>query len=207
VGFFAADLSYNQLCEEFIVGGMDMVRVRYLGDNLTLLTPREGERLEDIIALNKQWFESVFESIEPWSDALVAGHKITWVRCYGLPISMWNRDCFTKVIGEVATLVDIDKATKAWENLEYARLQVRLLKSSNARLANGMMINGLVYNVCIEEEQPNSFEGKCMCTYNHYVTSDSVTSSESFMEKPICPKRVRRRMESKVRGRCSGRRK
>lgn len=77
------------------------------------------------------------------------------------PILLWNRDCFSKVIGEVATLVDIDKATKAWENLEYARLQVRLLKSCCARLAKGMMINGHVYNICIEEEQPNFFEGKC----------------------------------------------
>ena len=155
-----------------------MVKVRYLGDNLALLTPREGERLDEIIALNKQWFESVFESIEPWSDALVAGHKITWVRCYGLPISQWNKDYFSKVIGEVATLVNIDKAIEAWENLEYARLQVRLLKSCCARLAKGMMINDHVYNICIKEEQPNFFEGKCKCTYNHYATSDNVTSSE-----------------------------
>jgi len=40
MGFIVAYLSYNQLCEEFIVGGMDMVKVRYLGDNLALLTPR-----------------------------------------------------------------------------------------------------------------------------------------------------------------------
>lgn len=65
VSFFVANLSYNQLCEEFIVGGMDMVKVRYLGYNLAMLTPREGERLDEIIALNKQWFESVFEFIKP----------------------------------------------------------------------------------------------------------------------------------------------
>ncbi|KAK7335224.1 hypothetical protein VNO80_27001 [Phaseolus coccineus] len=86
VGFIVADLSYNELYEEFIVGGMDMVKVRYLGDNMALLTPREGERMDDIIRLSKQWFESVFEAIEPWSVAHVAGHKITRVRCFGLPI-------------------------------------------------------------------------------------------------------------------------
>jgi len=45
------------------------------------------------------------------------------------------------------------------------------------------MINGHVYNICIEEEQPNFFEGKCRCTYNHYASSNSVTLSESFVEE------------------------
>ena len=79
--------------------------------------------------------------------------------------------------------MDINKATKAWENLEYAKFQVRLLKSCCVRVAKEMMINDHVYNICIEEEQPNFFEGKCRCTYNHYAFSNSVTSSESFMEE------------------------
>ncbi|XP_068503604.1 uncharacterized protein [Phaseolus vulgaris] len=112
VGFFSGDLSYNQVCEEFILGGMNMVKVRYLGDNMALITPNQGARVEDIIRTNKQWFESVFEAVEPWTDAHVARHKIIWVRCYGLPISLWNKDCFSKVVGEVASLVEVDKATE-----------------------------------------------------------------------------------------------
>jgi len=61
------------------------------------------------------------------------------------------------VVGEVASLVDIDKATESLDNLEYARLQVRLLKSCSARLAKGMKINDHVYNICIEEEHLNFF--------------------------------------------------
>jgi len=36
-----------------------------MGDNLVLLTPKEGERMEDLIKLNKEWFDNVFEVIEP----------------------------------------------------------------------------------------------------------------------------------------------
>jgi len=115
-----------------------------------LLTPREGERVEDLIKLNKEWFDSVVEVIDPWSQSYVASLKIVWVRCYGFPISLWNRDRFSKVVGEVAFLVSIDKATKAWKNLEFARLQVCLLKSCYARLSKGMQINGQVYNISIE---------------------------------------------------------
>jgi len=111
-----------------------MVRVRYMKDNLILLTPREGERIDNIIKLKKDWFDSVFRDFKPWSDSLAASHRLIWVRCYGLPLSLWNKDCLSKVVGEVATLVSIDDGTVLWENLEYARIQVRTRKSSSASL-------------------------------------------------------------------------
>ena len=89
-----------------------MIKVRYMGDNLVLLTPKEGERMDDIIKLNNIWFTSVFEDIKPWSESYVAGHKIVWARYFGLPIIMWNKDCLSKVVGEVAELITIEEATK-----------------------------------------------------------------------------------------------
>ena len=107
IGQFREEMDFEQLGEEFVKGGMNSVRVRYMRDNLVLLTPHEGENMEELINLNKEWFESVFQNIEPWSPELVAGHKIVWVRCYGLLLSLWNKDCFSKVVGEVTTLVSI----------------------------------------------------------------------------------------------------
>ena len=50
-----------------------------------------------------------------------------------------------------------------WENLEYARLQVRLLKNSNAKVTKSMRIksmriNGQMLSIYIEEEHPTKFE-------------------------------------------------
>jgi len=99
------------LGEEFVRGGMSMVRVRAMGDNLALLTSRGGEKMEELISLNKDWFDSIFVRIQPWTASFTVSHRVVWVRCIGLPISIWNRECFTRVVGEVATLVDIDEAT------------------------------------------------------------------------------------------------
>jgi len=43
---FNAELDYDQLEEEFVKGGMDMVKLRYMGDRLAMLTPKEGESME-----------------------------------------------------------------------------------------------------------------------------------------------------------------
>jgi len=121
-------ISFDTLSEEFVKGGMSRIKLRFMGDNLVLLTPKDGDRMDNIIKLNNEWFVSLFYSIEPWSESYEAGHKIVWVRCYGIPLTLWNKHCFSKVVGEVASLVKIDESTRLWENLKYARLQVRLLK-------------------------------------------------------------------------------
>jgi len=154
-----------------------------MGDNLVLLTPREGERMDEIIKMNNEWFVSIFEDIEPWSESYVAGHKIFWVRCYGLPLTLWNKDYFSKVVGEVASLVDIDASTLSWENLEFARLQVRLIKSGTPELMKGFKINGQIYNISIVEEKPCQGKGESLCPEYLLTSSDSISSSETVVEE------------------------
>jgi len=65
IGQFRDELNFEQLGDEFVKGGMSMIRVRYMGDNLALLTPWEGESMQELINLNNEWFEGVFHSIKP----------------------------------------------------------------------------------------------------------------------------------------------
>jgi len=185
VGWMSFDLNYDLLREEVVKLGMSMFKVRYMKDNMVLLTPKEGMRMEDIVKLNKDWFVSVFEDVESSSESYVASHKLVWVRCYGLPLSLCNKDCFPKVVGEVASLVAVDEATTMWENLEYARIQVRVLKSCKAEMSKAFRINGKVYNICLVEKDPRQGGGACKCSAYQYTSSDSVSSSESFVEETI----------------------
>jgi len=87
------------------------------------------------------------------------------------------------MVGEVASLVDIDASTRSWENLEFARLQVRLIKSGTAELTKGFKINGRVYNISIVEERPSQGKGECLCPEYHLSSSDSISSSETIVEE------------------------
>ena len=93
-------MDFDKLSEEFVKGGMNTIRLRYMGDNLALLTPTEGVNMEELIKTNRGWFDSLFVSIKPWTKMAVASHKVVWVKCYGLPISLWNEECFRRVIEE-----------------------------------------------------------------------------------------------------------
>ena len=146
--------------------------------------------MEDIIKLNNKGFTSLFDDIEPWSESYVAGHKLVWVRCYGLPITLWTKDCLSKVVGEMEELITIDEATEQWENLEYARIQVRVLKSCTVEVSKGYRINGQIFNINIVEEEPSKEGGLCNCPVHHYASSDSISSMDTFIEETIFSEKV-----------------
>ena len=52
-------------------------------------------------------------------------------------------------------------------------------------MAKGMRINGQVYNIFIEEEYSCANGGQCNCPYKHFASSNSVTSSDSFVEETV----------------------
>jgi len=181
IGQFKGALSYEQVGEEFLKGGFNMIQVRFIGDNFALLTPKEAEDLKAIVAENKQWFDGVFSSVKPWSPEFVVDHKCVWMRCYGLPISLWNMDDFARAVGDEATLVSVDDATLSWDNLEFARVQVRTLRSSSSRWVKRMEFNDIMYNIVMEEEPPVGDGGVCKC--NNFDSSDSASSSETYVEE------------------------
>jgi len=186
VGKLRDDLDVDQLGEELVKGGMNMVKMRPLGDNLVLLTPRAGESLEDVIKLNKEWVDSIFGSVKPWSVANSPSHKTVWVRCYGLSFAFWNRDCFTKVIGLMApsaTLKAVADSTTSWELLEYARIQVRILKLESEKMAKCVKVNNQLCNILIEEESPEPYGGRCKNKYPSSESTDSVSSLETYIEE------------------------
>jgi len=183
VGRFNTDLDFEQLGEEFVRGGMSMLRVRAMGDNLALLTSRGGKKMEEIINLNKEWFNSVLVKMQPWSPSFTVSHRVVWVRCLGLPITLWNRESFARVVGDIVTLIDIDDATLMWENLEFARLKVRIENNRLLRVARKFRINDQNISVFIEEEHPVVLAGQCKDSHRIYDSSDSITSTETYVEE------------------------
>ena len=181
IGKLRDAMDLDRLGEEIVKGGMGMLRLKAMGDNLIMLTPREGESMEEIIKLNGEWFDNVFASIMPWTVSSGSSHKLVWVRCYGLPLPYWNRDCFG-IVTPSASLIYINKATESWEMLAYARLQVRILKVDSARLAKCVQINKQLCNIFIEEA-PLCSEDSYKIKSAPSESSDSVSSSETYVEE------------------------
>ena len=161
--------------------GLGFVWVRYLGDKEMLLIGKEGVQLVEIINTNKDILYKEFEVIRPWGEGKLVGNRIVWMRCMGIPISLWMRDCFRKVVNTVGNVVEVDEATLAWEQLEYARIKVRTTISIKVEMYVDIMINNTLCQLFVLEETPNS---RCDY-YRDWCRSDSASYSSSSMDTRV----------------------
>ena len=148
-----SDLSkISGLNESFILGGLGFIKVKFLGGFHVLLKGENEMTIKDAIEENKEWFEEIFDTIIPWNEQFVAVDKLVWVRCRGLPLKLWNYDCFKHITALLGTLVEIDEATLALEEMEYARFIIRVSVGCEAKITSYMKINEVLYQVSVVEE-------------------------------------------------------
>ena len=131
-----------------------------------LLKGENETKINEAIAENKDWFEDLFDTIIPWEEQFVAVDKLIWVRCRGLPLKLWNSECFKHIAALLGTLVEIDEATLALEELEYARFKIRVPVGCEAKITSYMKINEVLYQVSVEEECTVPDYKLCQCHWS-----------------------------------------
>jgi len=141
--------------ESFIMEGVDFIRVRYLGGQYVLLTGESDGMIQKTLKNNKEMMAALFESIVPWEESFAVDEKVAWIRCRGLPLSMWNRGCFERVAAQVGSFVEVDGATLEFEVVEFARLRVRAPVGRAIHMVMDMKINDTLCQVVLEEEIPS----------------------------------------------------
>jgi len=180
-----SDLSkVSSLNESFILGGLGYIKVKYLGGFHVLLKGKNETNIKEAIEENKEWFEEMIDTIIPWEEQFVAVDKLVWVRCRGLPLKLWNSECFKHITALLGTLVEVDEATLALEKLEYARFKIRVLVGCEAKLTSYMKINEVLYQVSVEEECIVPDYKRCQCQWDEESAGvdtevESIASQES----------------------------
>ncbi|ESW30479.1 hypothetical protein PHAVU_002G156300 [Phaseolus vulgaris] len=180
-----SDLSkISGLNESFILGGLGFIKVKFLGGFHVLLKGENEMTIKEAIEENKEWFEEIFDTIIPWNEQFVAVDKLVWVRCRGLPLKLWNYDCFKHIAALLGTLVEIDEATLALEEMEYARFRIRVSVGCEAKITSYMNINDVLYQVSVEEEYIVPDYKLCQCHWSEESDGletevDSIASNDS----------------------------
>jgi len=174
----------SSLNESFILGGLGFIKVKFLGGFHVLLKGENEMTIKDAIEENKEWFEEIFDTIIPWNEQFVAVDKLVRVRWRGLPLELWNYDCFKHIAALLGTLVEIDEATLALEEMEYARFRIRVSVGCEAKITSYMNINDVLYQVSVEEEYTVPDYKLCQCHWSEEFEDletevDSIESNDS----------------------------
>lgn len=132
--------------------GFHYIQVRYLGDDLVLLTGPEGFDLQEALKGSEGGPDAIFDVLYPWSPKDASDYRVTWVRCTGLPVHMWNDECFKEAVKPVGDFIYTDSRTSGFSNLEFARILVRT--NAPYRISHYRRVNvcGVVYNFRLMED-------------------------------------------------------
>ena len=129
-----------------------------MGGNCVLLSGEDAILIKKTIDENKEWFESIFESITPWEKDFMVSKKFVWAHIRGLPLNLWSRHSLESIVSMVGTLVEIDKDTLEMEELEFARVLIKLPVARDVRWTHCMKVNETMCQIAIEEEPVNKVE-------------------------------------------------
>jgi len=162
--------------KSFILTGFNFIRVRFLGGNCILLSGEDASLIKKTIDENKEWFESIFESITPWEKDFMVLEKYVWAHIRGLPLNLWSRQNLESIVSMVGTLVEIDKYTLEMEELEYARVLIKFPVAREVQWTNCMKINETMCQIVIEEEIVINMKKDYIGEWENHSDDDEIES-------------------------------
>ena len=69
-------------------------------------------------------WDDCFSSMVRWSDSLVVQARLVWINCWGIPLSCWSPEFFTKLGWQVGEPLCVDNKTRDKIFLEKGRILV-----------------------------------------------------------------------------------
>ncbi|GAU47734.1 hypothetical protein TSUD_386930 [Trifolium subterraneum] len=120
----------------------------------------------DAITIQNQFRMDGFQTLKvvPWSSALVSNQRVTWIRCFGVPLHAWGVDLFRAITFKFGRFIYIDEQTKLMSRCDVARVKI---SSGETKLIDSSMevkVQGQRFGIRIVEELGGwEVGGRCSC--------------------------------------------
>jgi hypothetical protein len=178
VGYLVDDSDPFNIQSNFRMHGLSQLKVCALGFRKVLLWSEKIGEVKEVVE-TVGWWCSLFERVVPWSPELTTNDRVTWLRCYGVPVNAWGLDLFRAVAFKYGRFIDIDENTKSLKRCDVARIKI---VSGEKKLVDSVMavlIQGRRFDIRVVEESG----GPCMEGWNGDVAlkkrEDDVSSKAS----------------------------
>ncbi|KAL7185377.1 hypothetical protein ACSBR2_027338 [Camellia fascicularis] len=105
--------------------GSDQVLVRKGGGRDIVLTFKSQEELKSNICNIKEWFKNWSQFVVEWKPGVyLEQERCVWLRCYGLPLSLWNRGTFNNIGSFWGTVLSLDDDICQPKSFSHSRIRV-----------------------------------------------------------------------------------
>jgi hypothetical protein len=126
------------------------------------------------------WWCSLFEHVVPWTPELTSNDRVTWIRCYGVPVHAWGFDLFRAVAFKYGRFIDTDENTKRLTRCDVARIKI---VSGEKKVIDSVMavkVRGRRFDIrVIEEVGGSAGEQRCDSKNIRGIEDDAYSKASS----------------------------
>ncbi|KAG5069405.1 hypothetical protein JHK85_001782 [Glycine max] len=163
--------------------GTDVVP-KYLGDDLFLLLGLSDNRAEEVVEEEARHGTTPFHTLEKWNPKLRAGHRLTSVLCWGIPLNAWETANIRKIVAPIGEFMEVDDDADEMRRLDRARVLIRTSWKPILQHTVNLHIAGELHKVHIVEET-GLINGRCSCKLRSICgSSDAIASDDSVIASP-----------------------
>ena len=157
---------------------------KYIGDDMILLLGLTDEQARNLMDDQVAGQESIFYSMEKWNPSLRPGHRLTWVRCWGIPLSVLDIRHIKQITAGLGEALIVEDDVENLRQLDVARV---LIKTSWSPLINhtvSVHMQGEILNVYIIEESATLPDLSYWGRGREATSSEEVLSEKSDTGSP-----------------------
>lgn len=97
-------------------------------------------------------FKEMFSGLDKWVPSQPRSSRVIWVRCYGVPLSVWSRETFEEIGRKMGKVIAVTKETEEKEMLEFGRLQLQVENFLEINTVIYLRSFGYLYPISVREE-------------------------------------------------------
>ncbi|CAL5395691.1 unnamed protein product [Camellia sinensis] len=180
--------------------GLDHVLVKKRGGRVIVLTFKSKEELKSNICNIKEWFKEWSQFVMEWKPGLyLEQERCVWLRCYGIPLNLWNRGTLNNIGSMWGTVLSLDGDICRPKSFSYTRIRVATSCMDLKRNGLEECSSNEIYGSVVERTSPKEcFREK---EADHVMEVNTIVEESKWDEglirvEEVCTKEVDQRTGS-----------
>ncbi|GMQ10223.1 hypothetical protein CsSME_00053308 [Camellia sinensis var. sinensis] len=154
---FKEEYSIHGIEKIFKEKGIEEVMVRRGGGRDVVVTFKSKEAKDAKLSLVREWCGEWCEFVKEWEPgARAEQERCLWLRCHGIPLSMWNRNTLCKIGNIWGSVIRLEGDICQPKSFCYGRVRIVTQCMDFINKTINLECKGRLYPVMVCEEQPVS---------------------------------------------------
>ncbi|GMP76186.1 hypothetical protein CsSME_00032970 [Camellia sinensis var. sinensis] len=157
---FNAEFTTHSIMKALAEKGLEQVEVRKGGGRDILISFKSSNELQSNIGKITEWLKGWSQFVMAWKPNLhLQQERCVWLRCYGIPLHLWNRNTLNSIGKVWGTILSLDGDICHPKSFSHARIRVATASMEYINKTICLECKGISYYILVCEDHLADSDG------------------------------------------------